>query len=80
MSVKVVPVDAVRRGVPLSVAFDADAFYRTIIDNNLFYPLGWTPPRPTEPYRLIGTKLAIDANTLPQVIIQSTAGEKTYIV
>ena len=29
-------------------------FYRTIIDNNLFRPLGWTPPRPIEPYRLIG--------------------------
>lgn len=26
-------------------------FYRTIIDNNLFRPLGWTPPRPKEPYR-----------------------------
>ena len=26
-------------------------FYCTIIDNNLFRPLGWTPPRPKEPYR-----------------------------
>ena len=60
--------------------FDAAAFKRTIINNNLFRPLGWTPPRPVEPYRLLGTKLATDANTPPQAILQSTAGQKTYIV
>ncbi len=26
----------------------------TYIDNNLFRPLEWTPPRPIEPYRLLG--------------------------
>ena len=60
--------------------FDAEAFKRTIIDNNIFRPLGWTPPRPVEPYRLLGTKLSLDANTPPKAIIQSIAGEKTYIV
>ena len=60
--------------------FDAETYYRTIIDNNLFRPLGWRPPRPREPYRLIGTVLATDADTPPQAIIQTTAGEKTYIV
>ena len=45
--------------------FETEAFYRTIIDNNLFRPLGWTPPRPIEPYRLIGTILPIDAKTPP---------------
>ena len=58
----------------------SEAYYRTIIDNNLFRPLGWTPARPIEPYRLIGTKLATDATTPPQAIIETTAGEKTYIV
>ena len=29
-------------------------FYRTIIDNNLFRPLGWTRPVPPPTYRLIG--------------------------
>lgn len=64
---------------PQSV-FDPETYYRTIIENNLFRPLGWRPPRPIEPYRLIGTKLATDANTPTQAIIESTAGEKTYIV
>ena len=60
--------------------FDSEAFYRTIIDNNLFRPLGWTPPRPQEPYRLLGTILPRDANTPPQAILQSTTGHQTYIV
>ncbi|MYA69827.1 hypothetical protein F4009_17820 [Candidatus Poribacteria bacterium] len=55
-------------------------FYRTIIDNNLFRPLGWTPPVPRESYRLLGTLLPRDAHTPPQAIIESTAGKKTYIV
>ena len=56
------------------------SFYRTIIDNNLFRPLGWRPPRPVEPYRLLGTILPRRANTPPKAIIQTTAGNKTYIV
>ena len=55
-------------------------FYRTIIDNNLFRPLGWTPPRPIEPYRLIGTVLARDRNRPLQAIIETTAGNQTHIV
>ena len=38
-----------------SARFEDTDFYRTIIDNNLFRPLGWTPPRPVSPYRLLGT-------------------------
>jgi len=55
-------------------------FYRTIIDNNLFRPLGWRPPRRVEPYRLLGTRLPTDKNTPPQAILQSTATNKTHIV
>ncbi|MXV82924.1 hypothetical protein F4Z98_06065 [Candidatus Poribacteria bacterium] len=70
-----------RRVQPTPPVFDvSESYYQTIIENNIFRPLGWTPPRPIEPYRLIGTKLATDANTPPQAILQSTAGEKTYIV
>lgn len=61
--------------------FETEAFYQTIIDNNLFRPLGWTPPRPVEPYRLLGIILPTDEKTPPQAIIQvSTAGNKTHIV
>ena len=61
--------------------FDTETYYRTIIDNNLFRPLGWTPPRPVEPYQLLGTILPTDEKIPPQAIIQvSTAGNKTHIV
>ena len=55
-------------------------FYRTIIDNNLFRPLGWQPPRPLEPYRLIGTILPRNENTPPRAIFQSTATNTTHII
>ena len=59
----------------------SETFYRTIIDNNLFRPLGWTPPQPSEPYRLIGTILPrSETHTLPRAIIQSTTGNTTHIV
>ena len=81
LTVKGVPVSSVGRDISVPVvAFDSDSFYRTIIDNNLFRPLGWTPPRPKEPYRLLGTLLPRDDRTPPKAIIQTTAGNQTYIV
>lgn len=60
--------------------FDVETFKRTIIDNNIFRPLGWTPPRPVEPYRLIGTILPLEANRLAEAVIESTAGKAISIV
>lgn len=60
--------------------FQKTDFYRTIIDNNLFRPLGWTPPRPEEPYRLLGTIIPTDAKTPSKAIIQNTVRNQTYIV
>ena len=60
--------------------FQSTDFYRTIIDYNLFRPLGWRPPRPVEPYRLMGTILPRSENIPPRAIIQTTAGNQTYIV
>ena len=65
---------------PPAVLKVSETYYRTIIDNNLFRPLGWTPPRPIEPYRLIGTILPRSENTPLQAIIESTTGHQTYIV
>ncbi|MCY3740763.1 MAG: hypothetical protein OXH00_07075 [Candidatus Poribacteria bacterium] len=48
------------------------AFYKTIVDHNLFRPLGWTPPNNEPSYSLIGTK-AVDANG---AISQATLLEK----
>ena len=48
------------------------AFYKTIVDHNLFRPLGWTPPNNEPSYSLIGTK-AVDTNG---AISQATLLEK----
>ena len=60
--------------------FQDSDFYRTIIDNNLFRPLGWKPPRPREPYRLIGTIIPTDGITDARAILQTTRGNTTYTV
>ena len=60
--------------------FHNSDFYRTIIDNNLFRPLGWTPLRPREPYRLLGTIIPTDAKTPPKAVIQNTVRNQTHIV
>ena len=73
------PPDGVRQTPP--EVFDAEvSFKRTIIDNNLFRPLGWTPPHPKEPYRLLGTMIPRDAKAPRQAILQATATNTTHIV
>ena len=47
------------------------AFYKTIVDHNLFRPLGWTPPNNEPSYSLVGT--AVDPNG---AISQATLLEK----
>ena len=63
-----------------SGTFQETEFYRTIIDKNLFRPIGWTPPRPREPYRLIGTVIPRDGESKAQAILQRTPTGKTYAV
>ena len=60
--------------------FQKSDFYRTIVDNNLFRPLGWRPARPREPYRLLGTLLPSDGETPPQAILQRTTTGRTDTV
>ena len=60
--------------------FQASDFYRTIIDNNLFRPLGWRPQRPRDPYRLTGTLIPTDGNTPPKAFLLATATNTTHIV
>ena len=42
---------------------DPDAFYQTIIDNNIFRPLNWKPPQRESAYTLLGTAIAADGST-----------------
>ena len=60
--------------------FQTTKFYRTIVDNNLFRPLGWCLPRKKEPYRLLGTILPTDGETPPHAIVQRTTAGNTYTV
>ena len=63
-----------------SETFQETEFYRVIIDNNLFRPLGWRPPRPRETYRLLGTILPTDANIPKQVILEKNPVGRIYTV
>ena len=42
--------------------------------------MGWRPPRPQEPYRLLGTLIPTDENALPQAILQNPVTRTTHIV
>lgn len=57
-----------------------DPFYRTIIDNNLFRPLGWQPPPKKQTYRLLGTLIPSDSQNAPQAIIQVNASKHIRIL
>ena len=57
----------------------ASGFYRTIIENNIFRPLGWTPPRPSPVYRLLGTIIATEGKDR-QAILQEIASERLYFL
>lgn len=58
----------------------SSSFYRMIIDNNLFRPLGWTPPRSQDPYRLTGTLIPTDGDTPPKAFLLATDTHTTHIV
>ena len=56
-----------------------ETFYKTIIDNNLFRPLGWTPPNNEPAYSLVGT--AVDANgTISQATLLEKRSNRYHFV
>ena len=57
IKVRTFPLPRRNARTPPPVFEVSETYYRTIIENNLFRPIGWTPPRPKEPYRLLGTLL-----------------------
>ena len=60
--------------------FQKSDFYQTIVDDNLFRPLGWRPPHLPYPYRLLGTRTPTDGKSQAQAILQSTTAGRTYTV
>ena len=53
-----------------------EVFYNTIIENNIFAPLGYKPPIRTPNYRLIGTQIPYGREIEATAILQETTGQK----
>ncbi len=49
-----------------------EQFYNIIIENNIFAPLGYKPPKKTSIYRLIGTQIPIGREIEAEAILQET--------
>jgi type II secretory pathway component PulC len=62
-----------------SAESDSSDFYKVIVDNNIFRPLGWRPPNREPQYTLIGT--AINPNgTRVEAFISEERSNDFYIV
>lgn len=57
-----------------------EAFYQTIIDNNLFRPLGWQPETPQPKYMLIGTAIAKNTAQHTEAFIVERQSGQLHIV
>lgn len=55
-----------------------ERFFQTILDNNLFAPLGWKPKEETPTYRLLGTHVPIVRKIDATAILQETT--KTGVI
>ena len=83
LRIKVLPSSVMVPRIEKSIKspiFDSESYYRTIIDNNLFRPLGWSPPVRVEPYRLVGTIFPRDTNLPAQAIIKPVSGGTMHVV
>ena len=56
-----------------------DTFYQFIIDNNIFRPLGWRPPKKQPDYTLIGTAVSQNAADSKAFILERLSNH-LYIV
>lgn len=57
-----------------------EVFYNTIIENNIFAPLGYKPPIKTPSYRLIGTQIPNGREIEATAILQETTGQKRVYI
>ena len=51
-------------------------FYQVIVTNNLFRPLGWTPPKPPQAFELIAT--VMKSNGRHKALLRNTGDRKVY--
>lgn len=55
------------------------AFYKVIIDNNLFRPLGWTPPNNEPAYSLIGTAVGIEGAVSQATLLEKRSNRYHFV-
>ena len=54
-------------------------YYKVIVDNNLFRPLGWRPPNNKPRYTLIGTWISSNAVTAKALILEQRSNQTYYV-
>ncbi len=55
------------------------AFYKVIIDNNLFRPLGWTPPNNEPAYSLIGTAVGVNGAVSQATLLERRSNRYHFV-
>ncbi|MYC75677.1 hypothetical protein F4X10_07940 [Candidatus Poribacteria bacterium] len=55
------------------------AFYKVIIDNNLFRPLGWTPPNNEPAYSLIGTAVGAEGAVSQATLLERRSNRYHFV-
>ena len=56
-----------------------EAFYKVIIDNNLFRPLGWTPPNNEPAYSLIGTAVGAEGAVSQATLLEKRSNRYHFV-
>ena len=56
-----------------------EEYYKVIVDNNLFRPLGWRPPNNKPRYTLIGTWISSNAVTAKALILEQRSNQTYYV-
>lgn len=65
-----------RRGIDFG---ENAAFYKVIIDNNLFRPLGWTPPNNEPAYSLIGTAVGAEGAVSQATLLERRSNRYHFV-
>ena len=58
---------------------DNSGFYQVIVENNIFRPLGWTPPKQEPEYKLLGTAIGT-LGTNSEAFVLERRSNQFYVV
>lgn len=54
---------------------NSEDYYSVIVNNNIFYPLGWKPPNKEPEYTFVGTFVAEDASTSEGYVLEKRSNK-----